>query len=117
MLRELDLYDKKNDLAASLSGGQMRLLEIGRLVLQDTKVYLLDEPTAGVSPKLKSKVIELIQKIVASGKTVVIVEHDFYFLSEFIDHLCVINDGKIALYGESEQVQKDPKLKEIYLGK
>jgi len=53
ILGELDLYEKKNQLAGNLSGGQMRLLEIARLYLQKTQVYLLDEPTAGVSPKLK----------------------------------------------------------------
>jgi neutral amino acid transport system ATP-binding protein len=77
ILHELDLYDKRKNLASSLSGGQMRLLEIARLFLQDTKLYLLDEPTAGVSPKLKGKVIKLLQKIIAQQKTLIIVEHDF----------------------------------------
>ena len=75
----------------------MRLLEIARLYLQKTKLYLLDEPTAGVSPKLKSKVVELIKKIIAKDKMVIIVEHDFEFLSHFVNNFYVMNDGKIIL--------------------
>ena len=75
----------------------MRLLEIARLYLQDVDVYLLDEPTAGVSPKLKSKVIKLIRKIIDSGKSVIIVEHDFNFISQFVDRLVLMEDGKIIL--------------------
>lgn len=75
----------------------MRLLEIGRLYLQKTKIYLLDEPTAGVSPKLKGKVIDLINKIISKDRMVIIVEHDFEFLAQFVDSFCVMNEGKIVL--------------------
>jgi urea transport system ATP-binding protein len=68
----------------------MRLLEIARLYLQKTRLFLLDEPTAGVSPKLKEKVIELIKKIIALEKMVIIVEHDFAFLGQFVDSLYVM---------------------------
>lgn len=116
ILKELDLYEKRKQLAGSLSGGQMRLLEIARLYLQDTKLYLLDEPTAWVSPKLKGKVIQLLQKIIAQGKTVIIVEHDFGFLWEFVDTIFVMNDGKIIMKWTYEEVKSNPKLKEVYFG-
>lgn len=116
ILKELDLYEKRKQLAGSLSGGQMRLLEIARLYLQDTKLYLLDEPTAWVSPKLKGKVIQLLQKIIAQGKTVIIVEHDFGFLWEFVDTIFVMNDGKIIMKWSYEEVKNNPKLKEVYFG-
>lgn len=70
----------------------MRLLEIGRLYLQQTSLYLLDEPTAGVAPKLKETVALLIRKIIQKGKTVIIVEHDFEFLSQFVDILALMNE-------------------------
>lgn len=114
ILKELDLYSKKKNLAWSLSWGQMRLLEIARLYLQDTKLYLLDEPTAWVSPKLKGKVIQLLQKIIAQNKTVIIVEHDFGFLGEFVDTIFVMNDGKIVMNWTYEEIKNSPKLKEIY---
>lgn len=116
ILKDLDLYDKRKHLAWSLSGWQMRLLEIARLYLQDTKLYLLDEPTAGVSPKLKWKVIELLKKIIEAWKTVIIVEHDFAFLWQFVDTLFVMNDGKIILKGSYEEIKDNPKLKEVYFG-
>lgn len=116
ILEQLELYDKRKHLAWSLSGGQMRLLEIARLYLQDTKLYLLDEPTAGVSPKLKWKVIELLKKIIHAGKTVIIVEHDFAFLGKFVDTLFVMNDGKIILKWSYEDIKDNDKLKEVYFG-
>ena len=116
ILEEVQLYHKKNELAGNLSWGQMRLLEIARLYLQDTKLFLLDEPTAGVSPKLKSKVIELLNKIIAMWKMVIIVEHDFKFLWEFVDRLLVMEDGKLILDGSYKEIKDDPLLKEVYFG-
>ena len=116
VLQELDLLEKQDELAWNLSGWQMRLLEIARLYLQDTKVFLLDEPTAWVSPKLKWKVIHLLNKIIETGKTVIIVEHDFVFLWEFVERLLVMDDGKIVLDGSYETIKHDPVLKKIYFG-
>lgn len=116
ILQELDLYDKKNEYAGNLSGGQMRLLEIARLYLQDTSVYLLDEPTAGVSPKLKDKVVDLLKKIIAQWKIVLIVEHDFNFLASFVDTFCVMDDGKIIVSGDYATVKASDKVRELYFG-
>lgn len=115
-MEELELLQRKNDLAGNLSGGQMRLLEIARLYLQDTKLYLLDEPTAGVAPKLKGKVISLLQKIIAQGKTVIIVEHDFEFLAQFVKEFYLMNSGKIVLQGNYQTIKESPITKEIYFG-
>lgn len=117
ILQELDLYDKRKHLAGSLSGGQMRLLELARLYLQDTKLYLLDEPTAGVSPKLKGKVTTLIQKIRNTWKTILIVEHDFSFLSQFVDEICVMNEGQIIVRWTPPEIPDNPMVKEVYFGK
>lgn len=114
ILHEIWLAEKRDQSAGDLSGWQMRLLEIARLYLQDIKLFLLDEPTAGVSPKLKSKVIELIKKIIWQWKTIVIVEHDFNFLSAFVDTICVMQDGKIVLQGSYEEIKDSTTLKEIY---
>ena len=116
VLQDLDLYDKKHERAGNLSVGQMRLLEIARLYLQDTKLYLLDEPTAGVSPKLKGKVIELINEIVAQEKTVIIVEHDFNFLGLFVHDFYVLNDGEVALTGDYETIKNSTVVQELYFG-
>lgn len=117
VLHELDLYGKKNELAGNLSWWQMRLLEIARLYLQDTKLFLLDEPTAWVSPKLKWKVIELLNKIIQTWKTVIIVEHDFEFLWEFVDQIMVMNEWKIVLEWSYQEIKNSDIIKEIYFGR
>lgn len=115
VLKEVDLYKKRHELAGSLSGWQMRLLEIARLYLQDMDVYLLDEPTAWVSPKLKWKVIKLIRKIIDSWKSVIIVEHDFNFISQFVDRLVLMEDGEIILDGKYDEIKDSKKMKQVYL--
>ena len=117
ILSDLDLLEKKDELAGNLSWWQMRLLEIARLYLQKTKLYLLDEPTAWVSPKLKSKVVELIKKIIAKDKMVIIVEHDFEFLSHFVDKFYVMDDGKIVLEWDYATIKENTITKEIYFGR
>ena len=117
VLKQLDLYNKKNELAGNLSWWQMRLLEIARLYLQDTKIFLLDEPTAWVSPKLKNKVIEFINKIIYTGKTVVIVEHDFSFLWKFVDRLIVVDSWKIILDWDYDKIKAHKKIKQVYFWK
>lgn len=117
ILKELDLEKKSKEPAWSLSGGQMRLLELARLYLQDTQLYLLDEPTAWVSPKLKHVVIALIQKIRAQGKTIIIVEHDFSFISEFVDEVYVMNEWQIIATWTPQSIRENQKVSEVYFGK
>lgn len=117
ILKELDLYEKKDELAGSLSGGQMRLLEIARLYLQDSKLFLLDEPTAWVSPKLKNKVIKFIEKIKSKWKMLIIVEHDFQFLWEFVDRLVVMEEWIIKLDWKYSEIKWNKELDRIYFGK
>lgn len=113
-LKELHLYKKINNKASDLSWWQMRLLEIARLYLQDTNIYLLDEPTAWVSPKLKWIVTQLIKKILNKWKIVIIVEHDFNWLWDFVDRLIVMDDWKVILDWKYNNIKNDPKLKELY---
>lgn len=116
ILKDLDLVNQKKHRAWSLSGWQMRLLEIARLILQDTSLYLLDEPTAWVSPKLKSKVIALLKRIISQKKTVLIVEHDFEFLWWFVDKIFVMNDGKIVTEGTYTEIKQSDMVQSIYFG-
>lgn len=102
--------------AASLSGGQMRLLEIARTLTSGKELFLLDEPTAGVSPKMTQQVAELIQKLKKEGKTVLIVEHDLPFISKICDRVIVMDVGKILLTGTPQEIRQSKELKEIYFG-
>lgn len=102
--------------ASSLSGGQMRLLEIARTLVSGKELFLLDEPTAGVSPKMTGQIAELILKLKAQGKTILIVEHDLPFIRKICDRVIVLDVGEIILQGSPEEVHGSKKLKEIYFG-
>ena len=110
----LEHYAKKK--AGSLSGGQMRLLEIARTLRSGKELFLLDEPTAGVSPKMTSQVAELIQALRRAGKTVLIVEHDLPFIGRICDRVIVLDVGKIVLQGSAGDVRKSKELQELYFG-
>ena len=102
--------------AGSLSGGQMRLLEIARTLKSGKELFLLDEPTAGVSPKMTKQVADLIAELKKEGKTVLIIEHDLPFISRICDRVLVLDVGEIVLNGKPNEIKHDRKLQEIYFG-
>lgn len=115
-LDQVGLAAKANQKAASLSGGQMRLLEIIRTLALGAEIFLLDEPTAGVSPRMKEDVASLIKKLQALNKTVLIIEHDITFIQKFCTRIVVLNEGTVVLDDAPEKVRADARLKEIYFG-
>lgn len=115
-LERVGLAQKASLKAASLSGGQMRLLEIIRTLALGADLFLLDEPTAGVSPKMKDDVANLIQELQSIKKTVLIIEHDITFIQKFCNRVIVLNEGGIVLDDKPEKVRSDARLKEIYFG-
>lgn len=115
-LDQVGLAAKANQKAASLSGGQMRLLEIIRTLALGAEIFLLDEPTAGVSPRMKEDVASLIKKLQALNKTVLIIEHDITFIQKFCTRIVVLNEGTVVLDDAPEKVRADERLKEIYFG-
>ncbi len=116
-LREVALDSKANQKAGSLSGGQMRLLEIVRIMAFGAELLLLDEPTAGVSPKMKDDVAGLLRRLREMGKTVLIIEHDLNFIQSFCDRILVLDVGRVLLEDTPEKVQHSELLQEIYFGK
>ena len=102
--------------AGDLSGGQMRLLEIARTLKSGKELLLLDEPTAGVSPKMTHQVADIIQELKREGKTVIIIEHDLPFIGRICDRVVVLDVGKMVLSGEPEKVRQSKELQEIYFG-
>lgn len=102
--------------AGSLSGGQMRLLEIARTLTSGKELFLLDEPTAGVSPKMTGQVADLIRELKGSGKTVMIVEHDLPFIAKICDRVIVMDVGKVILSGTPSEVKQSKELQAIYFG-
>lgn len=110
------LSDSGKKKAGSLSGGQMRLLEIARTLKAGKDLFLLDEPTAGVSPKMTGQVADIITELKKSGKTVLIIEHDLPFIGSICDEVVVLDVGKVVLQGTPAEVKESKELKEIYFG-
>jgi branched-chain amino acid transport system ATP-binding protein len=114
---QVGLVEKINHKAGSLSGGQMRLLEIIRALAFGAELFLLDEPTAGVSPKMKEEVALLISRVQSLGKTTLIIEHDINFVQSFSKRVIVLDQGRVILEGTPEEVRRNDLLQEIYFGK
>jgi ABC-type branched-subunit amino acid transport system ATPase component len=116
-LKEVKLDHKAHDKAGTLSGGQMRLLEIVRTLALGAELFLLDEPTAGVSPRMKEDIVQSIKKLQEFGKTVLIIEHDITFIQKFCDRIVVLEEGRVVLDDSPERVRNDDRLQEIYFGR
>lgn len=116
-LRDVGLVAKADEKASSLSGGQLRLLEIARTLLLGSELFLLDEPTAGVSPRMKSDVAAQLAKLKKLGKTVIIIEHDLAWLDGLVERTLVLDSGKLVLDGPTTEIRRSELLREIYFGK
>ncbi len=115
-LREVGLEGHLQKRSSSLSGGQLRLLEIARTLAVGAELLLLDEPTAGVAPVLKGELSTLIRSLKERGKTVLIIEHDMHFIEQIADRVAVFDLGRVVLEGSVPEVQRSPLLQEIYFG-
>jgi len=102
--------------AGELSGGQRKLLEIGRALMAAPVLLLLDEPAAGVNPNLGRKIFERIELFRQRGLSFFIIEHRLEILFDFADWVYVMDKGKIAIEGKPEEVAKDSTFYKVYLG-
>ncbi len=110
-----DLKKKLNDYAFTLSGGQQQMLAIGRALMQDPQLLLLDEPSLGLAPKVMKELFKKIQEINEEGVTIMIVEQNAKQATAIADKIFVLEDGKIALSGD-KSLLKTKKIQHIYLG-
>lgn len=109
------LREKKDDYADTLSGGQQQMLAIGRALIQNPQLLLLDEPSLGLSPKAMKEIFKKIREIKKEGVSIILVEQNAKQAVEIADTTYILEDGKIALTGGKE-ILKDPKIKSIYFG-
>ena len=117
LLGMINLLEQQEIQSQNLSGGQLKLLELGKAMMTDTKMILMDEPIAGVNPVLAHNIFEMIQKIRdEQGITFLIIEHRLDIALQYADHVFAMDKGKIIAEGDSKEIIKHPKVIESYLG-
>lgn len=116
ILESVGLVRKANDYAGGLSGGQRKLLEIGRALMTNPKLILLDEPAAGVNPTLINEICERIKLWNNQGMTFLIIEHNMDVIMSLCDRVWVLAEGSNLADGSPEEIQSNSRVLEAYLG-
>ena len=114
-LETIGLSDLAQEEASKLSHGQKQWLEIGMLLMQEPKLLLVDEPVAGMTHQEMDRTAELLTSL-AGEHSVVVVEHDMDFVRSIARTVTVLHQGSVLAEGSMDQVQNDPRVKEVYLG-
>ncbi len=117
MLEDVNMADKRNDIAASMSRGDKRRLEMAMCLAQDPKLLLLDEPTAGMARADTNNTIELLKEIEEKrGITMVIIEHDMHVVFSLANKITVLAQGTPIVEDVPSKIKGNPKVQEAYLG-
>lgn len=115
VLGEIGLLERGDQIAGLLSYGEQRALEIGLTIGTEPELILLDEPTAGMTTEETREAVKLIERV-TEGKTLVIVEHDMEVVFSLADKITVIYYGQVLASGLPDEIRRDPKVKDAYLG-
>ncbi len=116
LLKRFKLYEKRDDYAGELSGGQRKLLEMARALMADPEVICLDEPMAGVNPALTQSLLQHVKTLKDEGLTVIFVEHDMDVVRDISDWVVVMAEGAIIAEGSHASVGKNQRVIDAYLG-
>lgn len=110
------LYDRRNQAAGTLSGGEQQMLAISRALMSRPKLILFDEPSLGLAPNIVERTFDIIRHVRAGGVTVVMVEQNAFAALELSDRSYVLEQGRVTLTGVGPELLKNPHVKNAYLG-
>ena len=110
------LKERINQISGTLSGGELQMLAMGRGLMAQPKLLLLDEPSMGLAPILVDEIFEIIQKINKTGTTILLVEQNAFKALSISNRAYVLETGSITKDGDAKELAKDPAVKEAYLG-
>ena len=116
ILKEFGISEIENKTASDLSFGQKRLVELARTILNPHQLLMLDEPVAGVNPKIRQDIIKLLLKLKKNGETILLIEHDMNFTLGLADDIIVMDAGKVIAVGKPNEIKNNKLVLEAYLG-
>ncbi|MFX1589028.1 MAG: ABC transporter ATP-binding protein, partial [Promethearchaeota archaeon] len=110
------LEERKKQRAGTLSGGEQQMLALARAIVSNPSVLLLDEPSLGLAPRFKKKIFEAITTIKNKGTTTLLVEQDAVLALDTAEYIHVLEEGKIEMRGTKQELEKEPRVRKVYLG-
>ena len=110
------LKEREKQLVGTMSGGERQMVAIARGLMSNPKLVMLDEPSMGLSPQNTLVVFEALEKLRGEGTTILIVEQNVNTTLQFVDRAYIMDQGRIALSGKSEDLRKDDSIQKMYLG-
>lgn len=116
ILEIVGLEKDVSTLGSDLSYGQRKLLDLAIALAKPHEIILLDEPVAGINPKLREEIKKIIRMLKKKGETIVVIEHDMNFVMELADEIFVMDEGRILVSGKPHEIRNNPKVLEAYLG-
>ena len=110
------LRERSSQQAVTLSGGEQQMLAIGRGLMAEPRLMLLDEPTLGLAPVMALEIFALVRRLAAEGLTLLLAEQDVHHSLEVASHAYVVENGRVAAEGPAAEIAGDPRIRQAYLG-
>lgn len=110
------LRERATQLAGTLSGGEQQMLAVGRALMSEAKILILDEPSMGLAPKLVQEIFSVLRELNAKGTTILLVEQNANMALRLADRACLLETGNLVLEGPARELLTNPRVREAYLG-